>query len=410
MSRPESTGHASLFYNAKEARKYHTSSRMINVQREITQRAIELLRLESGSPAYILDVGCGSGLSGDVLEQAGHFWVGCDVSRDMLLVATERIQQDMEGGGGEHKKRESRRGGGGEEDDDDEEEDDDGDEEDSDDEMEGDEGSDDDDAEPISLSTGDLLHHVRPSVVVFLSCMDSTLSLRFCSDNHFLSLLYLSIAVSTRMKCVCTHFHNTKSTLSFFSFLQDMGTGLPFRPATFDACVSISALQWLCYSNSNAQIPKRRLIRFFSSLYSVLKKNGRAVLQFYPETADQAVLITECATSVGFGGGVVVDYPNSAKAKKHYLVLNCNRTVTHSKQKNLPAALLLENNEQASHVQVGYNNNNRDSSNKKQKPIRKKKGMKTKEWIVHKKETQRKKGKTVRADTKYTARRRPTKF
>jgi 18S rRNA (guanine1575-N7)-methyltransferase len=189
-----------------------------------------------------------------------------------------------------------------------------------------------------------------------------------------------------------------------------MGTGLPFRPATFDACVSISALQWLCYSNSNAQIPKRRLIRFFSSLYSVLKKNGRAVLQFYPETADQAVLITECATSVGFGGGVVVDYPNSAKAKKHYLVLNCNRTVTHSKQKNLPAALLLENNEQASHVQVGYNNNNRDSSNKKQKPIRKKKGMKTKEWIVHKKETQRKKGKTVRADTKYTARRRPTKF
>ena len=51
--------------------------------------------------------------------------------------------------------------------------------------------------------------------------------------------------------------------------LQDMGTGLPFRPATFDACISISALQWLCYSNAKNQNPKRRLTRFFSSLYTV---------------------------------------------------------------------------------------------------------------------------------------------
>ncbi|EJK51995.1 hypothetical protein THAOC_28779, partial [Thalassiosira oceanica] len=69
MSRPESTGHASLFYNAKEARKYDSSSRMVGIQREITERAIELLRLppgprEGGRPSFVLDVGCGSGLSG----------------------------------------------------------------------------------------------------------------------------------------------------------------------------------------------------------------------------------------------------------------------------------------------------------------------------------------------------------
>merc|ERR1711937_1109936 len=74
---------------------------------------------------------------------------------------------------------------------------------------------------------------------------------------------------------------------------HDMGTGLPFRPATFDACISISALQWLCYSNSAVQVPKIRIVRFFSSLYSILKKSARAVLQFYPETAEQAVLISE---------------------------------------------------------------------------------------------------------------------
>jgi 18S rRNA (guanine1575-N7)-methyltransferase len=116
-----------------------------------------------------------------------------------------------------------------------------------------------------------------------------------------------------------------------------MGTGLPFRPATFDACISISALQWLCYSNAASQNPKRRLLRFFSQLYAILKKSARAVLQFYPETAEQAVLISECATAVGFGGGVVVDYPNSAKAKKHYLVLSCDRTSRKQMPKSLTA-------------------------------------------------------------------------
>ena len=178
-----------------------------------------------------------------------------------------------------------------------------------------------------------------------------------------------------------------------------MGTGLPFRDATFDACISISALQWLCYSNSKAQIPKRRLTRFFSSLYSVLRKHGRAVLQFYPETAEQAVLISECATSVGFGGGVVVDYPNSAKAKKHYLVLSSDRTP--GRAIGMPQAMVTtaRNTVQVSGV-----------DSKKKRPIRKIKGVKTKEWIVQKKETQRAKGKNVRPDTKYTARRRPTKF
>jgi 18S rRNA (guanine1575-N7)-methyltransferase len=319
MSRPELTGHASLFYNEKEARKYNSSSRMINVQREITLRAIELLLLPPDQKSLVLDVGCGSGLSGRVLEQQGHVWVGCDVSRDMLKVAHERMEETFQMN---------------EVDDDDDDnnnmkEDDDADRDD-------DESKDDD-----RPSTGDLMQH-------------------------------------------------------------DMGTGLPFRPATFDACISISALQWLCYSNSAAQNPKRRLIRFFSSLYSVLKKSARAVLQFYPETAEQAVLISECATAVGFGGGIVVDYPNSAKAKKHYLVLSCDRT---SKKQQLPQGLTGEEEQALAHVRVS-----KQQQDRKTKPIRKKKGIKTKEWILHKKESQRKKGKNVRPDSKYTARRRPAKF
>lgn len=327
-SRPELTGHASLFYNKKEAKKYNSSSRMIGVQREITERAIELLRLDTtGAPQLVLDVGCGSGLSGQVLEEKGHVWVGCDVSRDMLNVANERRQEqrDQEQEMDQGSDGNGATSGSGNMDDDDED-------------------SDDEDGP----STGDLMHH-------------------------------------------------------------DMGTGLPFRPATFDACISISALQWLCYSNSKAQNPRKRLLRFFSSLYTVLKRGGRAVLQFYPETADQAVLISETATKVGFAGGVVVDYPNSAKAKKHYLVLSFDRSASQNEQRPIMPGSLGGFADEPQHVTVG-STPMPGAASKKKKPPRKKKGIKTKEWIVHKKDMQRKKGKDVRPDSKYTARRRPHKF
>lgn len=127
-------------------------------------------------------------------------------------------------------------------------------------------------------------------------------------------------------------------------------------------------------------------------------------MQFYPETADQAVLISETATKVGFAGGVVVDYPNSAKAKKHYLVLSFDRSAT---QRTRGVEDVSEKQQQQQqHVTVG----SATDGGKKKKPPRKKKGVKTKEWIVHKKAMQRKKGKDVRPDTKYTARRRPHKF
>jgi len=61
-----------------------------------------------------------------------------------------------------------------------------------------------------------------------------------------------------------------------------MGQGLPFRPGCFDGAISISALQWLCYEDSKAHSAKARLMRFFSSLYTVLRRGARAALQFYP--------------------------------------------------------------------------------------------------------------------------------
>lgn len=62
-------------------------------------------------------------------------------------------------------------------------------------------------------------------------------------------------------------------------------------------------------------------------------RTARVVLQFYPENNMQVELITAQAMKAGFYGGVVVDYPNSTKAKKFFLVLMTGGSAT------LPAGL-----------------------------------------------------------------------
>ncbi|KAH7826211.1 putative Actin, gamma-enteric smooth muscle [Monocercomonoides exilis] len=66
-------------------------TRIIHIQRKIALRALELLALPPKMPALILDVGCGSGLSGEVLDELPHVhWVGIDISSHMLAIAKER--------------------------------------------------------------------------------------------------------------------------------------------------------------------------------------------------------------------------------------------------------------------------------------------------------------------------------
>ena len=66
---------------------------MIQIQTDMTERAIELLNLDpSQGPYLILDVGCGSGLSGQVISKKGWHWMGLDISSSMLTVANENMK------------------------------------------------------------------------------------------------------------------------------------------------------------------------------------------------------------------------------------------------------------------------------------------------------------------------------
>ena len=50
----------------------------------MTYRALELLNLPPDESAFLLDIGCGSGLSGEILDDEGYIWTGVDIAPSML--------------------------------------------------------------------------------------------------------------------------------------------------------------------------------------------------------------------------------------------------------------------------------------------------------------------------------------
>ena len=288
MTRPETQAPPELYYNESEAIKYSKSSRIIDIQTKLAERAIELLLLPQ-HPCLILDIGCGTGISGSVLEDHNHVWVGIDISVGMLNVL------DIY----------------------------------------------DDDSE----STGDAL-------------------------------------------------------------LADMGELLRFRPGVFDGAISISVLQWLCNADRKSHDPYKRLLVFFKWLFNSLNRGSRAVFQFYPDSPSQVEMITSAALKSGFGGGLVVDFPNSSKAKKYYLCLWAGFYSTIPQ--TLPQGLTDENDEEmtsASNLgRSGCKLKTKKRGNKREHRV------KSREWILEKKNVQRLKGFEVRPDSKYTGRKRKSGF
>ena len=66
------------------------STRNQQIQADMTYRALELLNLPQNEPAFLLDIGCGSGLSGEILDDEGYIWAGMDIAPSMLGMTFDR--------------------------------------------------------------------------------------------------------------------------------------------------------------------------------------------------------------------------------------------------------------------------------------------------------------------------------
>ena len=110
----------------------------------------------------------------------------------------------------------------------------------------------------------------------------------------------------------------------------------------------------------------------------------------------------------GFGGGLVVDYPHSTKAKKYFLVLLAGPP---DPEFAMPSALGEDGQSVAGGSSAPARRGAIREETRQRPKKRAKKGAgkiekKGKAWVMQKKETQRRQGKEVRLDSKYTARRR----
>lgn len=175
--------------------------------------------------------------------------------------------------------------------------------------------------------------------------------------------------------------------------LSDIGQGVPFRPGTFDAAISISAVQWLCNAESSDTSPQGRLARFFAGLYASLRRGGRAVCQFYPKNDQQKAMVSQAAIKAGFGAGLLEDGAGT-KNVKVYLVLTVGGGDLNGGIEGVVDGM--------EGVEV------MESRRRERKNPHGRQGSKT--WILEKKAKMASKGKVTKRTSKYTGRRRHIAF
>jgi 18S rRNA (guanine1575-N7)-methyltransferase len=112
-------------------------------------------------------------------------------------------------------------------------------------------------------------------------------------------------------------------------------------------------------------------------------------------------MISQAAVRSGFLADLIIDFPNSTRAKKFYLVLYNGPVSTFKKV----GALATEEEEGDAKVKVFKNKDRKRHMRVGGKP-----GIKSKEWIMNKKKRAKFTGKEVKHDSKYTGRKRRPKF
>ena len=96
---------------------------------------------------------------------------------------------------------------------------------------------------------------------------------------------------------------------------------LPFKPNTFTAIISISAIQWII-RDINKTDTRKYAIALIQSFYSCLMPQGRVIIQFYPKSDKFLEYIGAIITDYSsFKGEFIIDNPDNPKKRKIFLLL-----------------------------------------------------------------------------------------
>ncbi|RID74110.1 hypothetical protein BRARA_B01226, partial [Brassica rapa] len=189
---------------------------------------------------------------------------------------------------------------------------------------------------------------------------------------------------------------------NLFLLLGDMGQCLGLRAGVLDGAISISAVQWLGNADKSWHEPRLRLkYAFFGSLYRCLSRGARAVFQIYPENLAQRELIFCQAMKAGFSGWFVLDYAH----RYQFLVVTCGPLPTNIDYGHKDSCSDDDDDREWNGIEVWVSDRNRP-----RKLQRTNKNGKERDWVFRKKEQSRRKGNDVPADSKYTARKRKSRF
>lgn len=96
----------------------------------------------------------------------------------------------------------------------------------------------------------------------------------------------------------------------------------PFKPNTFDAIISISALQWIFRDLKDEEM-YYSLKNLSKSFFQILKPNSQVIIQFYPKSKEILDNIGKIIVeNTDFKGNFIIDNPNSQRKRKIFLLLN----------------------------------------------------------------------------------------
>ena len=76
------------YFDYNKAKDYETNKTIIKVQLEISKRLEELLNLEKGK--FLLELGCGTGITSKYFLDKKYFIIGLDISTEMLKFANNK--------------------------------------------------------------------------------------------------------------------------------------------------------------------------------------------------------------------------------------------------------------------------------------------------------------------------------